>query len=71
MQMLGGKRDDAGQQQQRQQSGQQPGQQPQRQQQQQSKNNKARKEAMSLRLTSMIQFHSDDKTNPRRSGGFY
>lgn len=37
MQMLGGKRDDAGQQQQRQQSGQQPGQQPQRQQQQQSK----------------------------------
>lgn len=40
MQMLGGKRDDAGQQQPRQQSGQQPGQQPQRQQQQQQQSKK-------------------------------
>lgn len=32
------------------------------------KNNKAHKEAMSLRWTSMIQYPSDDKTNPVEAG---
>ena len=32
------------------------------------KTTKPAREAMSLRLTSMIQFHSDDKTNPAEAG---
>ena len=31
-------------------------------------NNKAHKEATSLRWTSTIQYHSDDKTNPAEAG---
>ena len=34
-------------------------------------NNKAHKQAMSRRWTSMIQYHSDDKTNPAEAGFFF
>lgn len=35
-----------------------------------NQNNKAHKEVMSLRWTSTIQYHSDDKNNPAEAGLF-
>lgn len=36
-----------------------------------NQNNKAHKEAMSRRWTSMIQYPSDDKTNPAEAGFYF